>query len=46
MNKIETNFALAIGEDLSMAERAVYEMQFISKLLVSADHLEEKLLEY
>jgi len=46
MSRIETSFALAIGEDLAMAERSVYEMQFISKLLVSADHLEEKLLDY
>lgn len=46
MSEIETNFAVAISEDLALAERAVYEMQFISKLLVSADHLEEKLLDY
>lgn len=46
MSKIETNFAVAIGEDLAMAEKAVYELQFMSKLLVSADHLEEKLLDY
>ena len=28
------------------AEHTVYEMQFVNKLLVAADHLEEKLLDY
>lgn len=30
----------------SPAEHTVYEMQFVNKLLIAADHLEEKLLDY
>jgi molecular chaperone HscB len=44
--KVEREFADAIESDIRQAETAVYELQFITKLLVSADHLEEKLLEY
>ena len=44
--KVEREFADAIESDIKQAETAVYELQFITKLLTSADHLEEKLLEY
>lgn len=44
--RIERDFALHLETDLSQAETAVYELQFISKLMASADHIEEKLLDY
>ncbi len=43
---LEQNFASAVTDDLDRAEILVYEMQFLHKLLVSANQLEEKLLDY
>ena len=44
--RIERDFAEHLQTDLKQAETAVYELQFISKLMLSADHIEEKLLDY
>ena len=33
-------------KNVSRAEQTVYKMQFVNKLLVAAEHLEEKLLDY
>ena len=44
--KIENEFSRSLDSNLDKAEQAVYEMQFLSKLLTAADQLEEKLLEY
>lgn len=46
MKKLESDFVAAIKNNLDLAEEAVYKMQFMNKLLIDADHLEEKLLEY
>ena len=43
---IERTFANSVADDLLQAETLVYEMQFLNKLLVSANQLEEKLLDY
>jgi molecular chaperone HscB len=43
---IEGKFESAIGSDAKGAEQAVYELQFLTKLLDSANQLEEKLLDY
>ena len=34
------------ANDLAKAEQVVYTMQFVNKLLVAADHAEEKILDY
>ena len=36
----------AVEADNGRAEIALYELQFLNKLLIAADHLEEKLLDY
>ena len=46
MRTVEGLFNDAIGVDAKKAEEAAYELQFLNKLLVAADHLEEKLLDY
>lgn len=48
LGKIESVFAGAVGgdPDLDKATEAAYELQFLNKLMVEADHLEEKLLDY
>lgn len=46
IRSIEQNFSKTIEDDLVQAETLVYEMQFLSKLLASANQLEEKLLDY
>jgi molecular chaperone HscB len=43
---VQAEFQDALGEDLDKAERLVYELQFLSKLMVSVKRLEEKLLDY
>jgi molecular chaperone HscB len=46
INKVQAEFKESLGEDAGKAERLVYELQFLSKLMLSADRLEEKLLGY
>lgn len=46
MRTIEADFAASIGSDNDAAETAVYELQFLNKLLLEARQLEEKLLDY
>ncbi len=46
MAKLEANFAETLDTDLEKSEVIVYELQFMNKLLVSANQLEEKLLDY
>jgi molecular chaperone HscB len=47
MSAIESSFASAYGkEKFKAAEQEVYKLQFMKKLLIAADHLEEKLLDY
>ena len=46
MKRIENQFAESVNTDMPAAEMAVYELQFMDKLLASAGQLEEKLLEY
>lgn len=46
LKRIETQYSEAIESDLARAEGLVYEMQFLHKLLVAANQLEEKLLDY
>ena len=46
MNSLQSDFVLAIANDLELAREAAYKMQFMNKLLTAADHLEEKLLGY
>jgi molecular chaperone HscB len=46
INKVQTEFKGSLGGDAEKAKRLVYELQFLSKLLVSANRLEEKLLDY
>lgn len=43
---IEKDFGSVIGNDEERALTAVYEMQFLNRLLEAANHLEEKLLGY
>jgi molecular chaperone HscB len=46
INVLQAKFKEALDEDIDKAERLVYELQFLSKLMVSANRLEEKLLDY
>ena len=46
MSKVQAEFGAALDEDPRKAEQVVYELQFLSKLMVSANRLEEKLLDY
>ncbi len=46
ISSLEDRFSGALSDDPGRAETLVYEMQFLNKLLVSANHLEEKLLDY
>ena len=46
MNKVQAEFKESLDEDNGKAERLVYELQFLSKLMASANRLEEKLLDY
>ena len=46
INVVQAKFKEALNEDIDKAERLVYELQFLSKLMVSANRLEEKLLDY
>lgn len=46
INVVQAKFEEALDEDTGKAERLVYELQFLSKLMVSANRLEEKLLDY
>ncbi|MGV0036263.1 MAG: Fe-S protein assembly co-chaperone HscB [Candidatus Azotimanducaceae bacterium WSBS_2022_MAG_OTU7] len=46
MNEVQAEFSEALDKDLGKAEQVVYELQFLSRLMVSADRLEEKLLDY
>jgi molecular chaperone HscB len=44
-NKVQAEFKEALGEDSGKAELLVYELQFLSKLMLSANRLEDKLLD-
>ncbi len=44
--EFELQFEAVVDEDDERALTVVYEMQFMTKLMTSADHLEEKLLDY
>ena len=46
INKVQSEFKESLDDDTSKAERLVYELQFLSKLMVSVNRLEEKLLDY
>jgi molecular chaperone HscB len=46
INKVQSEFKESLNDDISKAERLVYEMQFLSKLMISVNRLEEKLLDY
>jgi molecular chaperone HscB len=46
IKQVQAEFKEALDEDTDKAERLVYELQFISKLMDSANRLEEKLLDY
>lgn len=46
MSEVQAEFRDALDEDPGKAEQVVYELQFLSKLMVSANRLEEKLLDY
>ena len=46
VNKVQAEFKESLDEDIGKAERLVYELQFLSKLMASANRLEEKLLDY
>jgi molecular chaperone HscB len=46
INVVQAKFKEALDKDIDKAERLVYELQFLSKLMVSANRLEEKLLDY
>ena len=43
---LQNRFAEQFDVDLSKAEQTTYKMQFMNKLLVAADQLEEQLLDY
>ena len=43
---IETEFGEVVDADEDRALIAVYELQFMTRLLDAANHLEEKLLDY
>ena len=46
INNVQAEFKESLGEDTGKAERLVYELQFLTKLMLSAERLEEKLLGY
>lgn len=46
INKVQVEFKESLDKDTGKAQRLVYELQFLSKLMVSANRLEEKLLDY
>ena len=46
IKQVQAEFKEALDEDTEKAARLVYELQFISKLMDSANRLEEKLLDY
>jgi molecular chaperone HscB len=46
INKVQAEFKKSLDKDTGKAERLVYELQFLSKLMASANRLEEKLLDY
>ena len=47
MSDLESSFASSYNSgQFKVAEQEVYKLQFLSKLLIAADHLEEKLLDY
>ena len=46
MKALEQESNNVINNDVEGAELVVYKMQFMNKLLIAAEHLEEKLLEY
>ena len=46
IKKVEAEFKESLDEDTGKAEQLVYELQFLSKLMASANRLEEKLLDY
>ena len=45
MAEVEAGFGRAIDADLAEAEQHVYELQFLTKLMASADQIEEKILD-
>lgn len=46
MSDVQDGFNAAIDSDTKKAETIVYELQFLTRLMVSANRLEEKLLDY
>ena len=47
MASLESSFsAFFESSEFEAAEQEVYKMQFLNKLWIAADHLEEKLLDY
>ncbi len=46
MKSLQTDFVTALNDDPQAAAEVVYKLQFIHKLRLAADHLEEKLLGY
>ena len=47
MSTLQSSFASSYdGDELGKAEQEVYKLQFLNKLYIAADHLEEKLLDY
>ena len=46
LGQLKTDFASAYPSQPDQAEQVVYKMQFINKLLVAANQLEERLLDY
>ncbi len=46
INEVQAEFKEALDEDTDKAERLVYQLQFLSKLIIAANRLEEKLLDY
>jgi len=47
MSALESSFASSYSRgELKSAEQEVYKLQFLNKLRIAADHMEEKLLDY
>lgn len=46
MARLENEFEANIEENVDAAEQSVLKMQFMNKLMIAADQLEEKLLDY
>ncbi|MBP19787.1 MAG: Fe-S protein assembly co-chaperone HscB [Gammaproteobacteria bacterium] len=46
MSRLQDEFSKACSNDIAKAEYAVYKMQFINRLIIAADRLEEKRLDY